>query len=174
MASVDETPVSPLSVNNLYQSLQRAGKAAHDAFAREEKSEDDQKTLEHAISIMVALRKQAPFKGTKKTKRDLQGVLKFINGLEMSQGDWVQDLWKKSDHRCKPKSGETRKQHKPVSQDRRRRRKMQCEDEEDDADADEVLEDLYASSSYWTVYKFFASQSQHKYKIIIFFFRRSK
>ncbi len=30
------------------------------------------------------------------------------------------------------------------------------------------------SSSYWTVYKFFASQSQHKYKIIIFFFRRSK
>ena len=25
------------------------------------------------------------------------------------------------------------------------------------------------SSSYWTVYKFFASQSQHKYKIIIFF-----
>jgi hypothetical protein len=146
MASVDETPVSPLSVNNLYQSLQRAGKAAHDAFAREEKSEDDQKTLEHAISIMVALRKQAPFKGTKKTKRDLQGVLKFINGLEMSQGDWVQDLWKKSDHRCKPKSGETRKQHKPVSQDRRRRRKMQCEDEEDDADADEVLEDLYAST----------------------------
>jgi hypothetical protein len=30
------------------------------------------------------------------------------------------------------------------------------------------------SSSYWTVYKIFASQSQHKYKIIIFFFRRSK
>jgi hypothetical protein len=30
------------------------------------------------------------------------------------------------------------------------------------------------SSSYWTVYKNFASQSQHKYKIIIFFFRRSK
>ncbi len=30
------------------------------------------------------------------------------------------------------------------------------------------------SSSYWPVYKFFASQSQHKYKIIIFFFRRSK
>jgi hypothetical protein len=30
------------------------------------------------------------------------------------------------------------------------------------------------SSSYWTVCKFFASQSQHKYKIIIFFFRRSK
>ena len=30
------------------------------------------------------------------------------------------------------------------------------------------------SSSYWTVYKFFASQSQRKYKIIIFFFRRSK
>ena len=26
------------------------------------------------------------------------------------------------------------------------------------------------SSSYWTVYKFFASQSQRKYKIIIFFF----
>jgi hypothetical protein len=25
------------------------------------------------------------------------------------------------------------------------------------------------SSSYWAVYKFFASQSQHKYKIIIFF-----
>jgi hypothetical protein len=30
------------------------------------------------------------------------------------------------------------------------------------------------SSSYWAVYKFFASQSQHKYKITIFFFRRSK
>jgi FkbM family methyltransferase len=32
------------------------------------------------------------------------------------------------------------------------------------------------SSGYWTVsvYKFFASQSQHKYKIIIFFSRRSK
>jgi hypothetical protein len=32
----------------------------------------------------------------------------------------------------------------------------------------------HESSSYWTVYKFFSSQSQHKYKIIIFFFRRSK
>jgi hypothetical protein len=30
------------------------------------------------------------------------------------------------------------------------------------------------SSSYWAVYKFFASQSQHKYEIIKFFFRRSK
>jgi G3E family GTPase len=30
------------------------------------------------------------------------------------------------------------------------------------------------SSNYWTVYKKFASQSQHKYKILIFFFRRSK
>ena len=29
---------------------------------------------------------------------------------------------------------------------------------------------IYISSSYWPVYKFFASQSQHKYKIIIFFF----
>ena len=28
------------------------------------------------------------------------------------------------------------------------------------------------SSRYWTVYNFFASQSHHKYKIIIFFFRR--
>jgi hypothetical protein len=32
----------------------------------------------------------------------------------------------------------------------------------------------HISSSYWTVYKFFASQSQRKYKIIIFFSRRSK
>jgi hypothetical protein len=30
------------------------------------------------------------------------------------------------------------------------------------------------SSSYWTVYKKFASQSQHKYKIIIFFFGEAK
>ena len=32
-----------------------------------------------------------------------------------------------------------------------------------------MASELHASSSYWTVYKFFASQSQHKYKIIIFF-----
>jgi hypothetical protein len=83
MASVDETPGSPLSIDHLYQTLQHAGKAAHDAFAREKKNEDDQKVLEHAIMIMVALRKQAPFKGTRKTKRDLQGVWKAIKGLEM-------------------------------------------------------------------------------------------
>ena len=76
MASVDETPGSPLSINHLYQTLQQAGKAAHD----------------------VLLRKQAPFKGTRKTKRDLQGVWKTIKGLEMPQGDWVQDSWKKSEH----------------------------------------------------------------------------
>jgi hypothetical protein len=66
MTSVDETPVSPVGIDPLYQCLQRAGKAAHDAFAREDKSEEDQQTLEHAIRIMVALRKQAPFKGAKK------------------------------------------------------------------------------------------------------------
>jgi hypothetical protein len=38
----------------------------------------------------------------------------------------------------------------------------------------EELGPPYMSSSYWTVYNFFASQSQHKYKIIIFFPRRSK
>jgi hypothetical protein len=32
----------------------------------------------------------------------------------------------------------------------------------------------HMSSIYWTVYINFASQSQHKYKIIIFVFRRSK
>jgi hypothetical protein len=98
--------------------LQRAGKAAHDVFAREKKNEDDQKVLEHAIMIMVALRKQGSFKGTRKTKRDLQGVWKDIKGLEMPQGDWVQDSWKKSEQQCKPKSAVTRKQHKPVSQDK--------------------------------------------------------
>jgi hypothetical protein len=86
MASVDETPGSPLSINHLMLTLQRGGKAANDAFARENKNEDDQKVLEDAIMIMVALRKQAPFKGTRKTKRDLQGVLKAINRLEMPQG----------------------------------------------------------------------------------------
>jgi hypothetical protein len=40
----------------------------------------------------------------------------------------------------------------------------------------ELLQEVnvHGSSSYWPVYKKFASQSQHKYKIIIFFFRRSK
>ena len=33
---------------------------------------------------------------------------------------------------------------------------------------------IHVSSIYWTVYNFFASQSQRKHKIIIFFFRRSK
>ena len=99
--------------------LQRGGKAANDAFARENKNEDDQKVLEDAIMIMAALHKQAPFKGTGKTKRDLQGVLKGIKRLEMPQGDWVQDSWKKSEHRCKPKSAVTRKhKHQPVSRDK--------------------------------------------------------
>ena len=37
-----------------------------------------------------------------------------------------------------------------------------------------TIEIYRARSSYWTVYNFFASQSQRKHKIIIFFFRRSK
>jgi uncharacterized membrane protein YgcG len=119
MSSVDETPGSPLSINHLMLTLQRGGKAANDAFARENKNEDDQKVLEDTIMIMAALRKQAPFKGTGKTKRDLQGVLKGIKRLEMPQGDWVQDSWKKSEHRCKPKSAVTRKhKHQPVSRDK--------------------------------------------------------
>jgi hypothetical protein len=97
-----------LSINHLMLTLQRGGKAANDAFVRENKNEDDHKVLEDAIMIMAALRKQAPFKGTGKTKRDLQGVLKGIKRLEMPQGDWVQDSWKKSKHRCKPKSTVTR------------------------------------------------------------------
>ena len=48
--------------------LQRGGKAANDAFARENKNEDDQKVLEDTIMIMAALRKQAPFKGTGKMR----------------------------------------------------------------------------------------------------------
>ena len=32
-----------------------------------------------------------------------------------------------------------------------------------------ILMYVYTSSSYWTVYKKFASQSHHKYKIMIFF-----
>ena len=38
----------------------------------------------------------------------------------------------------------------------------------------ERLEAVWVSSSYWTVYKFFASQSQRKYKIIIFFSGEAK
>ena len=107
MSSVDETPGSPLSINHLMLTLQRGGKAANDAFARENKNEDDQKVLEDTIMIMAALRKQAPFKGTGKTKRDLQGVLTGIKRMEMTQGDWLTASWQTREPRLKPQSGVT-------------------------------------------------------------------
>ena len=73
MSSVDETPGSPLSINHLMLTLQRGGKAANDAFVRENKNEDDHKVLEDAIMIMAALRireKQPIFSYPKRYETD--------------------------------------------------------------------------------------------------------
>ena len=73
MSSVDETPGSPLSINHLMLTLQRGGKAANDAFVRENKNEGDHKVLEDAIMIMAALRireKQPIFSYPKRYETD--------------------------------------------------------------------------------------------------------
>jgi hypothetical protein len=49
---------------------------------------------------MKALRNQAPrLKGDNSRLRNLQGVLRVLNGLKMPQGAWVRELWKKSQNR---------------------------------------------------------------------------
>jgi hypothetical protein len=44
-------------------SPRQIGAAAHAAFAADDRTPDDVKTLDHAMRIMVALRIQAPFNG---------------------------------------------------------------------------------------------------------------
>ena len=93
----------------MYESLSRIGVAAHAAFARDDKTADDLKTLDHATRIMVALRNQAPFKkGGASRLRDLLSVKKVVNSLEMPQREWAEDLRKRSLHRSQNTKGTKR------------------------------------------------------------------
>jgi len=77
----------------LYESLLLIRVAEHTDFTRDDKTADNLKTIDQTTCISVSICKQAPFKqGGVSRLRDLLGVLRVVNCVQMPQEPWLKGI----------------------------------------------------------------------------------